>query len=504
MSDSVQIRLEPLGTAVQVPRGTPLQDVLFAFGVEFPCGGRGRCRRCRVRVIQGAPAPTPDERLILGDEALAQGWRLACRSRVERGATVEIGQWEAAVLADWSDFELTPSHGLGVAVDLGSTTLAAQLLDLATGVVLGVRTALNPQASYGSDVMSRVDFALADGGRSKLEGLIRSKVGALVAELLAAAGERAHEVKTVAIVGNTVMHHLFCGVSVEPLSHVPFQSPHKGARSFRPDELGWSLPGQPAVTFLPCLGGFVGSDILAGALAVRMDESEELVALIDLGTNGEIVLGNRERMACASTAAGPAFEGGRIAMGMRAETGAISEVSVVEGRLACRVLGGGEPRGVCGSGLVDAAAAGLDLGLIESSGRLSGGRKILDLAPPVALRQRDVRELQLAKAAIAAGARILLSHLGAAPRDVARLYLAGAFGNYIGQASARRIGLLKFPEALIEPAGNTALLGAKICLFSCAGDDGRIARIQAKTEHVSLASHPEFEDAYVEEMAFPD
>lgn len=265
---------------------------------------------------------------------------------------------------------------------------------------------------------------------------------------------------------------------------------------FRAAELGWSVPGDPPVRFLPCLGGFVGSDILAGILATRLHQSERLAGLVDLGTNGEIVIGNRERLLCASTAAGPAFEGGRIGMGMRAATGAITEVTVKDGRLECRVLGHVAPRGICGSGLVDAVAAGLDLGLIRPSGRLAQG-KTLALAGPVALAQADIRELQLAKAATAAGIQILLERWGAAPADLHRIYLAGAFGNYLNRASARRIGLLDFPPEAVDPAGNTALAGAKIALF------GEGFGLPAKVEHVPLGSDPAFQEKYVEAITFP-
>jgi len=264
--------------------------------------------------------------------------------------------------------------------------------------------------------------------------------------------------------------------------------------------LGWDVPGDPPVRFLPCLGGFVGSDILAGILATKMHESAALIGLIDLGTNGEIVFGSRERIVCASAAAGPAFEAGRISMGMRAATGAIAEVEAVNGELRCRVLGNVEPRGICGSGLVDAAAAGLELGAILPSGRLANGERTFRLAPPVALTQGDIRELQLAKAAVAAGIQIVLKELGAAPGDVERLYLAGAFGNYVNRASARRIGLIGFPDERVKQAGNTALLGAKLALFDPGLD---LTGLLSRVRHISLASDAEFQEIYVGEMGFP-
>ncbi|MCX6903409.1 MAG: ASKHA domain-containing protein [Verrucomicrobia bacterium] len=268
-----------------------------------------------------------------------------------------------------------------------------------------------------------------------------------------------------------------------------------------PADLGWTLPPLTRVSFLPCLGGFVGSDVLAGILATRLHESKQLGALIDLGTNGQIAIGNRERMVCASTAAGPAFEGARISVGMRAATGAISEVTVNDGQFHCHVLGNAVPRGICGSGLVDAIAGGLDLGLIRPTGRLAQGDS-LAVAPPISLTQNDIRELQLAKGAIAAGVRLLVSTWGAQMEDITKVYLAGAFGNYINRSSARRIGLLDFPLEKVEAAGNTALLGAKLALFKLPETGGAYPHLLERTQHICLHEHPQFQDIYVDEMQF--
>ncbi|MGO9094534.1 MAG: ASKHA domain-containing protein [Bryobacteraceae bacterium] len=494
----MRIQLQPLGASLDAAPGALLRDLLFNYGVEFPCGGRGRCTRCRVRVLEGSLPITSEDARVLTEAELRGGWRLACHARADSPVTLEVAQWDAAILADDSLFDFTPAEGLAVAVDLGTTTLVAQLLDLSTGRVLGVRTALNPQAIHGSDIMSRVQFALTRQGAVELRDLIRGRLGVLLGELLAACPDGA-SVRDIVVVGNTVMHHLFCGIDVEPLSHAPFEPLRDGLERFPASALGWQVPGDPTVRFLPCLGGFVGSDVLAGILATRMHLASGLVGLMDLGTNGEIAFGLGGRILCASTAAGPAFEAGRISVGMRASTGAIAEVSLDARRLRCRVLGDVPPRGICGSGLVDAVAAGLDLGAIQPSGRLAHGRSAFPLCPPVVLTQADIRELQLAKAACAAGIRILLRRLGASASDVARLYLAGAFGNYVSRAGARRIGLIDFPEEVVRPSGNTALLGAKLALFSPGLDlDG----IRSRVEHLSLAADPEFQDIYVSEMAF--
>ncbi len=504
MTESVRIELQPLGEVLDVKRGARLQDVLFARGVEFPCGGRGRCKGCKIKVVSGSLEVSPEERQQLSPEEVADGWRLACRARAEEPLVIELAQWEATVLTDDSVFDFTPSTGLGIAIDLGTTTIAAQLLDLQTGQVLAIRTGLNAQAKHGADIMSRVEFGLTAQGPAALQKAVRDQLGQMCAHLLSAASVRkpGAPLGRVVLAGNTVMHHIFSGLELEPLSHVPFETRTPGLQVFSAADLGWDLPEKCSIEFLPCLGGFVGSDILAGILATRMHESGSLTALLDLGTNGEIVLGNRERLLCASTAAGPAFEGARIAMGMRAATGAISEARAANGTIECRVLGNGKARGICGSGLVDAVAAALDLGWIQPNGRLTNGEHIR-LAEPVFLTGRDVRELQLAKGAIAAGLQLLLEKWGAKKSDLHRVYLAGAFGNYINQDSARRIGLLDFPAEKVQAAGNTALLGAKLALFGGREQDRAYPALLERVQHVSLSEDAHFQQAFVEQMAFP-
>lgn len=499
MNGSVRIFLRPLGASLTLEPGAPLRDALFPHGVEFPCGGRGQCKGCRVRVLAGSLAETEADLRLLSDAERADGWRLACCARPSEDVTIELAQWEAAILADESAFAFTPRPGLGVALDLGSTTVVAQLLDLQTGHVVAVRSELNAQARFGADIMSRIEFGLL-GGETILRTAIREQVGRLI-EHLVPRNHGGDEVRVVAV-GNTVMHHLFCGLDIEALSRAPFESARGGFQVLSAADLGWRLHRPAAIHFLPCIGGFVGSDILAGIVAVGLHRSEKPAALVDLGTNGEIVVGNRERMLCASTAAGPAFEGARISMGMRAATGAISEVNVLHDGFQCRVLGNAPPRGICGSGLVDAAAAALDLGRLDPSGRLRD-RVPLELLPPVRISQADIRELQLAKGAIAAGLRILVAQWGATLKDLTCVYLSGAFGNHIHRASARRIGLLGFPPETIVPAGNTALLGAKLALFDPVPLPESYVRLRRCLRHVSLHEDPRFEEIYVEEIQFP-
>ncbi len=467
---------------LQPQPGEHLADLLFAAGVEFPCGGESNCGGCRVRVIEGNVPPTDQMRQVISEEDLAAGWRLACTAQSAGPVTVEIEQWTARILTDDQSVALEPRNGFGAVVDLGTTTLVVQLVDLATGEVLGVETALNPQARYGADVMSRIQYDLQHPG--VLTALIRRELGAMLRRLA-----QDDALEEILLVGNTAMHHLFCGLSVEPLASVPFESPTLGAVSFNPVELEW--PG-PAV-FLPNLGGFVGSDLLAGIVATGLDESSRVTALFDIGTNGEIVVGSHRKIVCASTAAGPAFEGGRISNGMRAGTGAIDSVHPLDGAFECRVIGGTQARGICGSGLVDAVAASRQLGYVQANGRVMLQGRVVQLAVEVTLTQGDFRELQLAKGAMAAGLKLLST-----PKPE-KLYLAGAFGNYIRQASATAIGLL--PENCpVEPVGNSALRGARMLLLSPSARQQRLNRLLEQTTHVELAADPAFQDLFAESM----
>ncbi|MFZ0394781.1 MAG: ASKHA domain-containing protein [Terracidiphilus sp.] len=493
-SGRVRIRLEPLSVEFDVVRDGALIAALAAHGVEFPCGGAGQCG---VRVLAGSLPISEADGSVFTTEQLAQGWRLACRARAQEPLVLECAQWRMKILSDAMAIRPAPAtcarqhkDGLGIAVDLGTTTIAAQLVDLSSGDILGVETALNPQTAFGSDVMSRIRAALEG---SDLTTLIRAMLGRLVARL---ARGRESEIAEVLLVGNTVMHHLFCGLEVESLAHVPFQSPHLGEQRFLAPELGWKLSTDCRIRFARCIGGFVGSDILAGIVAAGITQGDGLAALVDLGTNGEIAIGNSNRVVCASTAAGPAFEAGAIRMGMRAVTGAIAYVSLAERVLHATVIGDVEPRGICGSGLVDAVAAGLRLGAIQENGRIANGTKTFPIAPPVVLYQSDIRELQLAKGAIAAGFRLLLRRCDACADDLRSIHLAGAFGNYVQIDSAIRIGLIEAPRVLVQTAGNTALRGAKILLL--AGDEPTLQPI----EHISLAADPAFQDEFASAMGF--
>jgi len=464
-------------------RDGALEDFLFNAGVEFPCGGASLCGGCKIRVVSGAVPVTAEMQDTFSEPELRAGWRLACRAVARGPVELEVAQWSQQILTDEAAVPFEPRPGIGAVVDVGTTTLVAQQVALVSGEVSKVVTALNEQGRYGADLMTRIEYERRHPGA--LKEIIRAQVRAMVTDMGA--------LEEILLVGNTCMHHLFCGLSVEPLAAVPFRSPHLGAHSLPPAVLG-----APAL-FLPCAGGFVGSDLLAGLVATGLLDSSEPGALLDLGTNGEIAVGNCDGITCVSTAAGPAFEGGRINQGMRAQHGAIDRVTVRDGRLACHVIGGGAARGLCGSGLVDAVAAALELGWVAPGGRLTNTPTEIRLAAEVRVTQSDIRELQLAKGAVAAGLHVLSKD-----RPIAgnRVFLAGAFGNYIRAESARRVGLLPTWATAPVAAGNTALRGARMLLLAPSSRAAMLRQFAAKVRHVELAVDPRFQEMFVASMQF--
>ena len=496
MKKSLNIKLEPLGEKVRVHYGTPLKDILFKYGIEFPCGGKGICGGCKIKLLKGDIPMTREHRQAINKLGLSDEFRLACRSTVTSDVSLEIDQFETFILADNSTFHFTPSEGFGIAIDLGTTTLVAQLLNLSNGNVLDALTSLNPQAEYGADVISRIEYSIRNKGLPLLQNIIQEKIASMVNKLIS---KNKVAVTKVVLVGNTVMQHIFAGIDLTPLSAYPFESRKKEFIRFSPRELKLKTNPDAEIIFLPSLGSFVGSDILAGILATRIHQSEQPVVLIDLGTNGEIVVGNKDKILCASTAAGPAFEGTNIQMGMRASTGAISSISQSEGKVQYHIIGNEAPKGICGSGLIDAIAVLLNENKVDTGGKIIDESDKIDLISPVVITQRDIRELQLAKGAIAAGIQILLDKLGISHKQIASVYIAGAFGNFINIENTRKIGLIEFPSERINKLGNTALIGAKMSLFLKPED---IYPVLSKTEHIPLEIVPDFQELFADKMMF--
>ncbi len=495
-TSKIKLRIEPLGKEIFVNKGTPLRDIIFKYGVEFPCGGKGFCGGCKVKLLAGDVKDPEKHEELNYKLGLDPKYRLACVSELIEDITLEIPQFESIILADNTQFVFTPREGYGIALDIGTTTLVAQLIDLTSGQVISVQTSRNPQTRYGSDIMSRVLHGLTEKGSEELKALIRDEVYRLIKLLLQG---KEVELNKIVLVGNSVMHHLFCGFDVKPLSMYPFETTNNESVIYSPKDLDWDLADNIEIIFARPIASFIGSDIYAGIIASGMDKNPFLTALIDLGTNGEVVVGNNEKIVCASTAAGPAFEGANIHMGMSAMSGAISSVNLTDSQIDYHVIGNQEALGICGSGLIDAVAVFLRKGYIDSGGALTGDDETLKIGDRVYLTQKDVREFQLAKGALSAGLQILVNKLGKNLSDITRVYIAGGFGNFINLKNVTRLGMLEIDEYKIQKLGNSALIGAKMLLFT---DDYSFENILSKIEHVSLDADENFQDIFVEKMFF--
>ncbi len=432
------------------------------------------------------------------------------------------------------DFEPgnTETDAFAVAVDVGTTTIVASLLDIGTGSEWAVEAALNPQTRFGDDVLSRILFARQGTEQFKqLQQVVVDEIDEMIGRLCRRAGIPRERIYEISIAGNTAMQQLLSGVDASSLGESPFAPATGEALRVPAAELGLHIHPRGSAYVMPVIGGFVGGDTVAGVLATQLSDIEGPALLVDIGTNGEIVLQVGGRLRAASTAAGPAFEGARISCGMRGCAGAIEKVAV-DGHLRINVIGNVPPVGLCGSGLIDAAAELLRHGLLTPQGRLLSADQlpagaIPDLAErlvqheghaaftlaaaaetgdrPILLTQRDFRELQLAAGAIRAGVAVLLRQSGVQPKDLRRVLIAGGFGNFIRRNNAQRIGLLpaQIEHARIRFLGNTSLAGARLTALSCRGRQ-TAEEIARRTEHVDLSTDAGFQQTFAESMIFPE
>lgn len=497
------ITIEPTGQRFSVPHGTRLSDVLRHTALEFPCGDNGRCGNCRVELISGDIALTDAHAALLKEKGMGPSWRLACMSWVERDLTIRIPESAMNTTIDESPLSHAPEEGLGIAADLGSTTIVLQLVDLRSGRVIRTKSGVNPQTSYGADIISRISYAIqGEEHLRELSGLTRNFIGGLIREMCNEDERRA--MSRMVIAGNTVMHHIFASLDLAPLASAPFQSPHNEAVSFAPGELGWDLPDTCPILFLPNLSHFIGSDILCGIKKCGMHESNRWQLLIDLGTNGEMALGCRERILCASTAAGPAFEGINIACGMRAVDGAIYAIDrYADGRPHLHTIADATPRGFCGSGLIEAVHYLFSHEIIDCTGAfVDTDRTCFHFDDSVFLDIKDIREFQLAKAALCAGVDLLVEEAGIAADEIGQVFVTGGLGYYINIDKMQQLGMFgQFDKHRFDKLPNASLGGAKHFLFK--NEQAEVPRILALVKHCPLESVPAFQNIFCEKMFFP-
>jgi len=514
------VTFEPDGRQISIHEGATLLEAAGQAGIilNTVCGGRGTCKKCIV-IIE-----SPRQQV------------LACQFRVQKDLTVTIPRdsrfFAHKILSHGIDtqtevhpdiyekYKEVASDGkiFGVAVDIGTTTVVAKLIYMENGQCLATVADLNPQARYGSDVVSRISYAQTDTKLTELHETIINCINGLTAKLCSWASINEKQICEMCIVGNTTMNHIFLKLPVAQLGQAPYKAFSIDPKDIAPDKLKLNMNSAGNIHIVPNIAGFVGSDITAVALAVDMNSAQDLTLVVDIGTNGELVLGTADKLYSASCAAGPAFEGARISCGGRAAEGAIEAVVIDDNDIGFDVIGDCPPRSICGSGLIDAVAVMLDLAVLNNAGRFAKPDKLpqniasrvcdhqsqpaFRISDNVVLTQRDIREVQLAKAAVRSGIKILLRKMGLEDNDIKQIFLAGAFGNFIRRESALRIGLLpSVPLERIHFVGNAASSGAQMLLI-----DSRLRKLAAelsrKIEYVEIAREEDFESVFTESIFF--
>ena len=612
--NEAEVIFQPEGRRIDVPEGILLSDAAARAGIPIglPCGGQGACGKCRVRITDHIPEPTPADKQAFTEKECRQGFRLACQTPVHGPMTVEIPATsrvaaETQILevahngselsftldspVSKRHFELAPpslesdspdlerltevlgefridvamlrllptwlrSHdfrgtavlvdgrlvGLeegdtqsvcyGLAFDIGTTTLVGVLTDLCTGRPAGSTSRINPQTQYGDDVISRIQRVRErPSGLDDLHGCLIETLNEMIAQLCRDAAIKPCHIYEAVFSGNTTMLHCLAAVSPAALGEIPFVAAMRRSVSFLAEDIDLAIAPQAAVCILPSVGGFVGGDTVAGMLVTEIAEAEHPTMLIDIGTNGEIVVKSDGRLVAASCAAGPGLEGANITHGMRAMRGAIERI-ILNDDVHYEVIGDAPPAGLCGSAIIDAIAELLRHGIVMPEGLFLTGEHLPDHLPEalrnrivegedgpefvvaepqasatgeaITITHRDIRAIQLAIAAARSAVAILLRRLDLSPGQLDRVFVAGAFGNYIRIRNAQRIGLLttELDESRFTFVGNSSLEGARRLVLSKSAR-ANANRLAHATEHVELSTDPQFQMEYIEAMCFP-
>ena len=525
MPENFRIDFEPLGRRGQARNGQTLLDAAQSAGVGLAavCGGVGTCEECRVRLASGILTPlTLVEEAVLSNADLSAGIRLACQAKPLSDVKLDIPP-ESLTAAqrlqlDGEEARLMPQPAVrsqgahGLAVDIGTTKLAAYLVDLSTGATVARAGAMNPQIAFGEDVISRIAYAGREpGGAKKLQSILMETLNTLLAGMCTEAQISPDSVLDAVLVGNTAMHHLFAGLPVEQLGHAPFEPATTKPLIIPAVALGLNLGPGANIYLPPVIAGYVGADHVSMLLATEAWKSSVNVIALDIGTNTEISLVANGKVTCCSCASGPAFEGAHIHEGMRAAPGAIERARWSDGKILWQTIEHQPPVGICGSGILDVVASLLDGGLIKPTGALkidSGSGYILVPAAKTGLRRalmvtrKDINEIQLAKSAIRAAVEILLQEAGLTSASLNAFIVAGAFGTYLDLRSAIRIGMFPaLPQERFHQVGNAAGVGAKQMLVSL--DKRQEAeQLAGKVAYLELTTRPAFTSFFMEHLSF--
>ncbi len=502
-------------------KNEPLSEVLArgGYAVNAVCGGNGRCGKCAVRVIGGDIPICRKDSEVFSQGELNDGWRLACKLYPKNGITVELKSEEkfdvlseyvsgANVKADICENE-RKSKKYEVAADIGTTTVVLQLSDSADGRICHTVSQLNHQRRYGADVVSRINAAVS-GSADDLKAIIRNDLKNGIETLCAEYGVETRQLERIAVSANTTMLHLLMGYDCKTLGQYPFTPVSIGLTTGAADKITGISSGADVV-LLPGISAYVGADIVSGLYACGFDRSDDVCMLIDLGTNGEMALGNRDKILVASTAAGPAFEGGNIKCGIGSVEGAVCSAVLNGESVRVRTIGNKSPVGICGTGVAELTAELLREGFIDKTGLLNARyfdsgftvAKTMD-GRDIVFTQKDIREFQMAKAAIRAGTEILLRRYGITGTQVSRVYIAGGFGYALDVRSAVGVGMIPSEfENRVSACGNTSLAGAVKFLRDKQAKK-TVEKIVEVSEEISLSLDDEFNELYLKSMMFSD
>lgn len=520
---TITVKRNGTQTEIDGTKGVSLLDSLIQHDIYISaaCGGKGKCGKCKVRMMEQATPATEMDAQFFDEAQLAAGWRLACLAYPETDCRVLVES------GDESDFEIVSEHqntraesgtaaekAYDIGIDIGTTTIAVNLIGATSGEVLNTFTTINKQRAYGADVISRIQ-ASNDGRREELMLCIRRDLYEGIYRVVADEGIDPAKVRRIAIAGNTTMGHLLMGFSCETLGVYPFTPVDIGTIRVRFCDLFGGIEGLDGnylnadIILLPGISTYVGADITAGMLSCDFDRQEKTCLLVDLGTNGEMAIGNREHIMVTSTAAGPAFEGGNISCGMGSVKGAICSVSVKDGKAVCDTIGQKPPIGLCGTGVIETVYELLQEELIDETGMLEedyfDDGFVLAQTPEgedISFTQKDVREIQLAKSAVRAGIETLLLRFGVTYDEIDHVFLAGGFGYKINLEKAIGIGLL--PEELhakISAVGNSSLGGTVTYLTDGTAEE-RVDKIVDLAEEIPLSTDKDFNQFYTDYMFF--
>lgn len=518
---------------LSVPYGiTALEAIRLAeISLYSPCGGNGTCGKCRAKITGDISVMDERENAFLSEEEKSAGIRLSCMCRLYGDFEIDIQYGNLCVQTDFEglSYTLLPMvkdkgrASLGLAADIGTTTVALYLCDLKSGKILATRGFRNPQSAYGADVISRIDKIMKDKTvLAAQQKLIADAIREASKDMCASVGRSETDIVSAVFCGNTVMQHIAAGIDPSTIANAPFIAPTLFGEEYDAFALGFLKNKEAFVYFAPCFASYVGGDIACGMIATGLDACRERVLYIDVGTNGEIGLATETGLYFCSAAAGPAFEGAHIACGMAGVSGAVSEVFMENGKLLYRTVDGADAVGICGSGIVDAVAVMLDAGLLDETGCIvekdEAGKYasyieededgnpifVLDKEKNIYICGRDIREIQLAKAAICAGVDTLLHEAGISYASLSRVVIAGGFGSHLRAESICRIGMIPpIEREKMSFVGNAAGAGAVSILL---GAEPRAAArtICEKSEYTELSKNAYFMEKYIDEMMFSE